>query len=83
MTRPRIASPEDTRWTVAFNAVTAAVPVGEFVRHSTRRRIASAVLAELGTSGYLAPLPGEQDKRLTDLLAEVEHRLDEKGAIRG
>lgn len=56
VTRPRIGSPEDTRWATTFNAVSAAVPTGEFVRHSTRRRITDAVLAELEATGHLAPL---------------------------
>lgn len=63
MIPPQVGSSEGARWTIAFNAVSAAVPTGEFVRHSTRRRMTDAVLAELQASGYLAPLQQDSPHR--------------------
>ena len=78
----RDGSPQTERRIAVLDAITAGLRPGPPVLHLRRIRAARAVLAALADGGWLAPLPGEQDKRLTDLLGEVEHRLDTKGVTR-
>jgi hypothetical protein len=83
--RPRYATPAHLREAIALaSARRVAAACRDYARipESVCRAMATALLDDLGAAGLLAPLPGERDKRLADLLGEVETALDQKNLRR-